>query len=309
MPAWEEPSLRRAYEKLIRSSLPGRDPRRITLNTQGYLNVVFDVDGRHIFRFPRTERGAKLLEMELRLLPELVRRLPLRVPDPVVVGSVSGRGWPFMAYERIPGRQLQWGRLTPIRLRTLERELTPTLEALARFPVATARRLGVPGGDPKAFHAEMTDLYRSLKKYGYPVIPERLRAELDERVRAYLDEPANFRFRPALLHGEIHSSHVLWTGEHLSGLIDWGFASLGDPAREFAPWVAHFGTRAVPRMMEGRVGPRDRTFLDRVAFYRFLLPIWQIRNRAWAGNMNEAKEAVRWLKRALRLPPSVGWSR
>ncbi|MDE1822032.1 MAG: aminoglycoside phosphotransferase family protein [Euryarchaeota archaeon] len=304
------PELRAKYSRIVREALPGYSPRRIALNAQGALNIVFDVDGRFIFRFPRAERGAKLLAMECRLLPRLARHLPLAIPEPFVVGSLPGRHeWPFMGYERIPGRQLQWARLSEPRFRALVRGLAPTFQRLATFPVREATRLGVPGGDPPTFRQEMTDLYESLKKHGYPAIPDELRSQLDGRFRAYLDAPDNFRFRPTLLHGEVHSSHVLWKTERVSGLIDWGFASIGDPARDFAPWVAHFGTRGIPQLMEGRTGPHDRTFLERLEFYRLLIPIWQIRNRAWEGNLKGAKEAVGWLRRALKLPATEGWSR
>ena len=304
------PCPREKYSRVIRKALPGYTPQQISLNTQGALNLVLDVDGRFIFRFPRSERGAKLLAMECRLLPRLAQELPILIPDPFVMGSLPGaRGWPFMGYKRIPGRQLRWASLTPARRRALARGLAKPLERLAAFPLATAKRLGVPGGGSKGFRGEMTDLYESLRKHGYPVIPANLREDLDRRFRHYLDSPENFEFRPTLLHGEIHSSHVLWKADRVSGISDGGFASIGDPAREFAPWAAHFGTRAVPHLMAGRVGPRDFTFLDRVAFYRLLIPIWQIRNRAWAGNFAGAKEAVGWLRRALSLPPTQGWSR
>lgn len=310
MLTWDEPQLRRRYEQLIRKSIPNRDVRRISLNTQGALNVVFEVDRRFIFRFPRNERAAKLLEMETRLLPRLARRLSIRIPEPFLTGTVPQTpGWTFMAYERIPGRQLHWARLTSSDRRTLAQDLKRPLRELAEFSTREARRLGVPGGGPQSFRQEMVQLHESIQKYGYQVIPEQLRSQLDAKIRGYLEDPDNFRFRPVLLHNEIHSSHVLWMGGHVAGLIDWGFASVGDPAREFAPWVAHFGTRAIPGVMSGRVGPKDETFLDRVAFYRLMIPIWQIRNRTWAGNLTGANQAVGWLRRALALPPTRGWSR
>lgn len=105
------------------------------------MNIVFDVDGRFIFRFPRSERGAKLLAMDCGLLSCLSQELPILLSDPFVVGSLPGpREWPFKGYTRIPGRQLQWASLTTARRRTLARDLAKPLERLAALPSATAKR-------------------------------------------------------------------------------------------------------------------------------------------------------------------------
>jgi aminoglycoside 2''-phosphotransferase len=310
MPSWREPVLRRTYEGLIRAALPNAQIHKIRLNTEGYLNVVFDVDGGLIFRFPRSAGAAKQVEMEVRLLPTLARRLRIPVPEPLVVGSLPGRnGWPFMGYRKLRGEGLPWGELGAHRRETLVRELAPVLRDLARFPWREARRLGVPGGDAGAWRQEMTEFYRRVRRNAFPLIPEQPRAETDREFRAFLEDKQNFRFRPALVHGEIHSDHVLWDRGRVTGLIDWGFASVGDPARELAPWVAHFGTLSMPRFMKGRAGPPDRTFLQRVEFYRFLIPLRRILHSATSGDLAAAREGVTWLRRALRLPPTQGWSR
>lgn len=309
MPPWRESWRRAGYERIIRDSLPGREVRKIQLNTQGYLNVVFEVDDRWIFRFPRSLRAARLLQMEIRLLPELAPRLRVAVPQPFVLGSLPGRRrWPFMGYEKIPGEGRSWAALSPRERSVLQRELRPVFRDLAAFPWRRALRLGVPGGDGEAERREMRRFHASLGRWAYPRLPEALRGEVERRFRDHLEDPANFRFRPCLLHVEVHSSHVLWHRGHVRGLIDWGFAAVGDPAREFIPWTAHFGTTAVPRLAEGRVGPRDATFFSRLELYRLFVPLWRVRNASFAGDAAGVRQGVSWLRRALRTPPTEGWS-
>jgi aminoglycoside 2''-phosphotransferase len=305
----EPPGLGR-FESLIRLSLPDHRPRRITWIPQGSYNWTFDVDHRFIFRFPRSASAAELLAAECRFLPRLAPQLPLAVPDPIVIGALPGREpWPFMGYVRIPGRQLDWSLLGRDRFRTLVRDLAPLFEALADFPRSEATSAGILDGGRDGGRRYVEALYREVRERAGPLIPERLRAPLERAVRGYLDDPRNLRYRPTLVHGEIHSSHVLWGRDRVQGLIDWGFTSIGDPALEFGPWAAHFGTRGVHRLMAGRVGPGDSTFLDRVKFYRLIVPLRRIRNRARDGDLEGAREAVGWLRRALTLPPTQGWSR
>jgi aminoglycoside 2''-phosphotransferase len=132
---------------------------------------------------------------------------------------------------------------------------------------------------------------------------------LDRRLSEYLEDNENFRFKPTLLHTDLHSQHVLWTGDEVTGVIDWGDARIGDPAREFVQWAAHFGTAEVSRFTENRVGPTDHTFVRRVETYRLFRPLWRIHESAFSDNLSQAKDGITWLRRALSIDSSKGWSR
>jgi aminoglycoside phosphotransferase (APT) family kinase protein len=184
-----------------------------------------------------------------------------------------------------------------------------TAPAFAASPCRRDCDSAVPGGDTAAWHREMRELYRSVRRFAFPPTPERPRAEIDRAFRGFLENPQNFRFAPTLPHGETHSSHALWNHGDLSGLIDWGFASVGDPAREFARRATHSGTRSLSRLTRGRASRRDRTVLRRVEFYRYRIPLWRIRNSAQIGDLAGFRHGLGGLRRALRLPPTEAWSR
>lgn len=309
VPPWHSPGQRRLYEKLIAKSLPGVPIRHLHVNTEGWQHIVFEVNREYVFRFPRSREHAKLLAVEARLLPELAARLPTKVPEPIVVGSLPGRrAWPFVAYRRIPGEPLDWDRLADAPRARLARELSPVLRALARFPVAKALHLGVPGGGPSRWKANHEAELGRFRTKGYPVFPKELREAVEAIFRRYLEDGRNFRWRPVLLHREVHAGHVLTAQGHVTGIIDWGYACVGDPARELAPWSAHFGSKELSVLAGGRRSADDETFFDRVVLYRTLIPVYHILGGLDIGDRRMVKSGLHYLRRALRQPSETGWT-
>jgi aminoglycoside phosphotransferase (APT) family kinase protein len=91
----------------------------------------------------------------------------------------------------------------------------------------------------------------------------------------YLDNPAHLRFTPVLLHQDLASDHVLLDREtgDLSGVIDWGDVTTGDPAQDFCGFPATW----LPALLANYGGAVDTTFIERVAFYRALGPYHTLR--------------------------------
>lgn len=295
---------------IAREAMPGRPITSVRILGQGEDNTAVVINRRFILRIPKNRRVAGMIRREARLLAALRRRLPIQVPAPERVGGLrSLDGWPVLLYRRIPGSGVSWSRLSPGAYRGLIHDLRPILGQLASFPARLSSQLGVPGRTAGEWRTEMRGFHRYLRRAVFPLIPTDDRAELEARLSGFTENDANFQFRPTLLHTDLHSEHVLWAGHRVSGVIDWGDAEVGDPAREFAQWAAHFGTRDVSRLAENRVGPRDRTFEQRVEVYRLFRPLWRLREAAQTRNVRQAEEGVTWLRRALTIDPSRGWSR
>ena len=73
---------------------------------------------------------------------------------------------------------------------------------------------------------------------------------------AYLDDPSLQAFEPCLIHGDFGPSNVLYDDRShiVSGVIDFGFAGLGDPAQDIAAascfgddFLAHYA-RSYPNL-------------------------------------------------------------
>ncbi len=92
---------------------------------------------------------------------------------------------------------------------------------------------------------------------------------------------------PVLIHHDVHPWNLIVDGDALSAIVDWGDASFGDPARDFAgmPMVA------VPAMLQGYAeagGTIDLHFKQRSVHVRMEAMLWELREleaatyeRAW----------------------------
>jgi aminoglycoside phosphotransferase (APT) family kinase protein len=214
------------FAAVLRERVPQLRLERVVLVETGWDSAVVEVDGEWIFRFPRRAEVVEWVRMEAGLLPELVPRLPTRVPQFEFVALDQTA---FVGYRKLPGEPLAHG----VRSAELGARLGEFLAALHAFPIDRARAL--TGRDGPA------DRRATVARFRASVLPL-----LEERDRsggeALLDAALALRFEPALVHGDLGPEHILHRGDELTGVIDWSDARLDDPAIDLA-WPLH-GTSA-----------------------------------------------------------------
>jgi aminoglycoside 2''-phosphotransferase len=95
----------------------------------------------------------------------------------------------------------------------------------------------------------------------------------------FLTDDAHFRFRPGLIHRDLTGEHILCdpTRGLITGIIDWGDATIGDPALDFVGLLWDAGRDFTEAVLAGYQGQVDETFWDRMAFYAELAPVYEIR--------------------------------
>lgn len=195
----------------------------------GWGNQMWRLGDDLVVRMPRTEGAPDLLRKECRWLPVLAPRLPLPVPNPVRIGEPSARfpkPWTIMTW--VPGEPLDY---TPISrgghaADTLARFLKALhVEAPEDAPISEDR-----GDHPKKY----TD---GFDHFFHAVVPD----DLADDVRAVWDDAvAAPEWEGALVwvHGDLHPANVVVSEGTLSGVIDFGDMSAGDPAWDLAAaWV------------------------------------------------------------------------
>ncbi len=241
--------------RLLREQAPGVAADRIQPLGEGWDNTVYLVDGRWVFRFPRRQMGADLLENECAVMPRIAPGLPLPVPVPTILGKpTAAYQWPFAGYRYLPGR-------TACRRNPSEAERRAMAEPLGRFlavlhatPEETWAGVEVPGDE-----LGRMDLDRRV-----PVI-RGLLSDLAERglvdtpdpwLPLLRDLPRGPRPR-CLVHGDLYVRHLLVDDQGgLCGLIDWGDVHLGDPACDLMIALTFLPTEA-RRDFEAAYGPID----------------------------------------------------
>lgn len=221
---------------LIEQQFPALAPVTMAPLGIGWDNVAYLVNDAYVFRFPRRDVAAGLVEREARILPLLAPHLPLPIPVPELIGRPTATyPYVFAGYPFLPGQ-------TACRSFGSDDERAAAAPALARFlaalhsiPVDAETRAWAPGDE-----IARTDLPARA-----PVVKERLLANaagLEEReVRALIelvDGLATTPRRaepPCWVHGDLYACQLLVDeSRRLAGVIDWGDVHLGDPALDLS---------------------------------------------------------------------------
>lgn len=229
-----EPELARA---LVAAAAPELAQASIEAFGSGWDNTAYLVDGRWVFRFPRREMAVAAMQTEIRALPVLSRRLPLRIPEPVHVGSPSGDyPRPHAGYACLPG-ELVALRPMPVDEACAE-QLGGFLARLHGQRSDELTELGIPGDllrrlDPEHRIPLAHRVLDALEAADAVTDARPLRELIDDT----LPEPGSQRPR-VLVHGDFDARHLLADSSGvLLGVIDWGDLHFGDPALDLA--IAH----------------------------------------------------------------------
>jgi aminoglycoside phosphotransferase (APT) family kinase protein len=194
---------------LVRRLLADQHPDLARLPVEflanGWDNELYRVGDGLIARLPRRALGAEIIKNEQRWLPGLAPRLPLPIPSPERTG-VPARGYPY-----------SWS-------------VVPYLPGV---PAAQARSFDPPAnpfrGVPLARRAGSFAANLALLT-GQDLIDRDAVLRVWDAVLAVpgYDGP------PLWLHGDLHPANVLVNDGQVSGVIDFGDITAGDPASDLS---------------------------------------------------------------------------
>lgn len=244
-------------EALVRSQFPDLAGPPISLVACGWDNAMFRLGDDLVVRLPRRAVAIPLLLAEQRWLPGLADGLPLPVPAPVACG-VPGEGypWPWSICPYLPGTSV---------LAHLDGGGT------LRDPVADARQLG-------AFHLA---LHRPAPAdappnpwRGVPLTTRHERtldqlAAIDgavdvDAVRARWDAALaapGWHGPPQWLHADPHPGNLVTDGKRITGVVDFGDMTGGDPATDVAAAWLVFDSAEARQAYRDVVGADDATWV------------------------------------------------
>lgn len=177
-----------------------------------------------VVRIFRSAEDARRAEFETTIQRAIVA---LGYPAPNVLMCAAGEndvGWPFMIMERIPGR-VMLDALIGHGFFRMARILGQVQARLHGLDAAAFRRQIGAARDPRRLDSidDIFGLYRaSIDRASLDGLRDGMR---------WLDEhrpPAPGR--ESICHGDFHPLNVLVDGGELSGVVDWGWACVADPA-------------------------------------------------------------------------------
>jgi aminoglycoside phosphotransferase (APT) family kinase protein len=205
---------------------------------EGWDSEVWRLGRALAVRLPRRELAAPLVQNEQLVLPGIARRLRpvgVRVPQPVVAGK-PGSGFPW-AWSIVPwiegergldvarAERSEWAEALAAALQALH------VDAPDGFPVNPLR--GRPLGTRDAAVTQRLD---ALTAAG--TLDAASAGALRAAWHAGLTAPEWGR-PPVWIHGDLHPGNVVSHDGTLSGIIDFGDVTAGDPAYDLAiAWLA-----------------------------------------------------------------------
>lgn len=259
---------RRAYLQTLSQCYPDLPIGSAHLLKDGQYNDVLVVNDEIIFRFPKYAEGVPTIRNEVRILSRIQSYTTLPVPNPVYTSKDEQKlGKVFMGYRMLPGHPLWRDRLQRIDdddvLQRLAAQLAGFLKELHSIPVAEMGT-DIPVNDSLE---EATQLYAEIRTHLFRFMRPDARDRIANHFETYLNSPQLHTYPLALKHGDFGGSNILYGRESqaISGIIDFGFAGLGDPALDIAA-VSTLGDAFFNRFHS--TYPEIESMLERARFYR-----------------------------------------
>lgn len=211
-------------EVLLAQQHPNLANLPLRASESGFDNYMFRLGESFVVRLPRSAAAARLIVNEQRWLITLSDRLPLQIPVPIRVGQPAfGFPWRWSVVPWLTGTTAE---IAPVAAREAPR-LAAFLRALHVPAPADAPR-NRDRSTPLASRAAAIDERIQRLARTTDVITERVREAWREGLEAPGDQ------RPTWIHGDLHTRNVLTVDGTITGVIDWGDMTSGDPAIDLA---------------------------------------------------------------------------
>lgn len=290
----DNPQFKKEYLERIRAAFPALQLAHLELNTEGMTNDVVIVDRQRVFRFAKSDTLEELA-YEAPML-DLVRPF-LQIPIP----CFDFRSRDMVSYPYLPGQPLVYDQLLAMDDASQERiarALALDLRSLHSIPLELAHAAGARPCEVSRDLAGWQKLHAEIRDLVYPLMQVYARQWAD-RLFAVLERPAFLEHTPAVVNADVGPAHVLFdqtTGE-LTGLLDWGTTSIGDPAVDYVGILYDYGEDFLRRM--AKYDPAIPTLLDRIRAWtltmdmQFLLWYQRTKDPAWLATGFGSRKDIR----------------
>jgi aminoglycoside 2''-phosphotransferase len=236
-------------------------------DSQGQFSDVLFINDEIIFRFPRYPDGIESILREVRILSRIQGCVPLAIPNPIYTSQDTCTvGKVFMGYRMIPGEPLWLETFHVLDEATqgrLAEQLASFLRELHRIPVGQLGT-GLPVQDGPE---EWADLYTEIRQHLFPLMRPEACEWVKHHFETYLNRIHLHTYPPVLRHGDFGTCNILYdrVTQAISGVIDFGFAGIGDAALDIAA-ILRYGETFMRRFSD--TYPETDLLLDRAHFYQ-----------------------------------------
>jgi aminoglycoside phosphotransferase (APT) family kinase protein len=191
----------------------------------GWDNVMCRVGDHLVARLPRRAVAARLLMHEQQWLPVLQHRLPLPIPAPVRTGQPGlGYPWPWSIVPFLPGQ---------VAARNPPADLQDATVSLGRF-LGVLHTPAAPDAPVNAFRGVPLAARGAADTQNLSAADDLVDRTAVMRVWEAAVAAPQWDRSPVWLHGDLHPANILVHRGRISGVIDFGDLTSGDPATDLA---------------------------------------------------------------------------
>ena len=233
----------------------------------GQNNIVLKINGQFVFRFPKYDAGLQALKRETSLLKYVHNRVSLTTPYPKF-SQLTTLNRSFMGCSYIPGEPL-WKQVlieqTSETQTTLAEQLGTFLRTLHQIPITAELSNLLPQADTAS---QWNTIFQQIRSKLFPRMRPDAQTSVIDHFEAFLSQPQHFMYTSVLKHGDFGAGNILFDSSTglLSGIIDFGNTSLGDPAYDFAGLLSSYGSNFVRYAAHSY--PNFDHMWPRIKFYR-----------------------------------------
>lgn len=202
--------------------------------------ILTSNQGEHfVLKMPNGQAAGLALETELQAIKSLRSKERLHLPFNVtnLVGeSRDKNGTRALLFSYIYGDPIDITRVAPTS--PLLTSIGQAIAAIHTLPAAVVEDSGLPVFTPEQIvQRRLAELDRAGQSGQIP-------ASLRNRWEQALEDVNLFRFQPTVVHGNLHGQNMLSLEAAVSGVLDWGSLSIGDPAADLT-WILGAGSEEV----------------------------------------------------------------
>jgi len=247
----------------IKMIMPELEITHLEHNREGLINDIVIINHELVFRFAKNDGYAQILNLELDILDLVRPRVDLPVPSPVYRGPGS------VVYPILKGQALLRGNLLSMDKAGKKETAAQLGKFLHNLHTTPIDNVGwdLPTTLAPVSWKKWADIRSRVEEKVYPLLLRNQITWVENLFDNALNDPHNFDYTPALIHGDLAPYHILFDVQNgdITGVLDFGVAGIGDPALDLGSLISNYGESFAIQL--GEAYPGLDALLPRARFY------------------------------------------
>lgn len=229
------------FKRAILAHFPDLPIASISFLGEGWANRLCLVNETLIFRFPLDAQSEQQLLREIRLLPVLGPELPLAIPEYRYIAlNREKTPFVFVGYECIPGVSVLRPGEALRRATWWRSQAGAFLTALHRIPLDKVMAAGLEGyPTAQAWRDALAAKRARYEQHVCPLLTTAQCQALLSGIEKATGDERMVAFSPVVIHQDFdfHNFLVDLEQQQITGVLDFGSISMGDPAVDVSPAI------------------------------------------------------------------------